>query len=154
MKTNEFYSWGEPKVELDGQTATSSIKYFEVLEPSTARVLARFTSYEGNLPAITVNQFGKGQAIYVATPASPSIMELLYKKIGPQIGLTSGPKTPDGVYARVVDNRILYVNSTGGEVEIPIEGTMKGLISGKTWTRILRLGGFNADLLEREGDHK
>ncbi|AIE83676.1 beta-galactosidase [Fimbriimonas ginsengisoli] len=154
LKTNEFYSWGEPTVELEGQQAKSSIKYFEVLEPSTAHVMAKFTSFGENPPAITVNKFGKGQAIYVATPAFPSIMDLLYKKIGPEIGIKPGPKTPDGVYARVVDDRILYVNSTGSDVDIPIEGKMKGLISGKTWTGVLHLGGFNADLLQKESAEK
>ena len=48
-----------------------TIGFYEVLEPATAQVIATFTNVEGTPPAITVNRFGKGRAIYVATPAQP-----------------------------------------------------------------------------------
>ncbi len=33
------------------------------------------------------------------------------------LGIQPGPKTPEGVYARVVDGRTLYVNTTDEEKE-------------------------------------
>ncbi|WP_156390748.1 MULTISPECIES: hypothetical protein [unclassified Caulobacter] len=41
----------------------TSINSYEVLKPSTAKVLARLSNVEGSPPVVTVNRFGKGQAI-------------------------------------------------------------------------------------------
>ena len=65
------------------------------------------------------------------------------------LGIQPGPKTPDGVYARVIEGRTLYVNSTGEPKEIPIEGTMTGLLSGKKWSGTLKLDPLDAELLAK-----
>jgi hypothetical protein len=44
-------------------------------------------------------------------------------------GVEPGPTTPDGVFARVVDGRTLFVNTRGEEKRVPIDGAKKGLIS-------------------------
>lgn len=50
--------------------------------------------------AITVNTFGKGRAIYVATTAQPQIMKLLLRQLYAELGIEPGAKTPASVYAR------------------------------------------------------
>ena len=60
-----------------------------------------------------------------------------------------GPKTPDGVYARVVDGRTLYVNTTGEARDVAIDGAMNGVLTGRRWDGVLRLDPMSADLLER-----
>jgi beta-galactosidase len=71
-------------------------------------------------------------------------MNYLYEVAGIQPGL----KTPDGVYARVVDGRTLYVNTTGDEKRISIPGNRKGLISNRTYEGTLVLGPQEADLIQ------
>ncbi len=149
LRTNEFYDAGEVMTKIGGKEIKGDIGYYEVLEPSTAEVLARFTNVEGKTPSITLNKFGKGRAIYVATPAQPQIMGPLYRQLYASLGIEPGPKTPEGVSARVVEGRVLYVNATGEPKDIAIDGTMTGVLSGKRWTGNLRLESFGVDLLEK-----
>ncbi|MDR6842666.1 beta-galactosidase [Pseudoxanthomonas sacheonensis] len=149
LRTNEFYNTGEVMTKIGGKEIKGDIGYYEVLEPSTAEVLARFTNVEGKTPSITLNKFGKGRAIYVGTPAQPQIMGPLYRQLYASLGIEPGPKTPDGVSARLVEGRVLYVNATGEPKGIAIDGTMTGVLSGKRWTGELRLESFGVDLLEK-----
>lgn len=149
LRTNEFYNTGEVTTKIDGKEIKGDIGFYEVLEPSTAEVLARFTNVEGKTPSITVNKFGKGRAVYVGTPAQPQIMGPLYRQLYASLGIEPGPKTPDGVSARMVEGRVLYVNATGEPKDVTIDGTMAGVLSGKRWTGKLRLESFGVDLLEK-----
>lgn len=59
-----------------------------------------------------------------------------------------GPETPSGVYARVVEGRTLYVNTTGEEKAIPIRGRKRGIISGTPYDGAIRLKPYDVDLVE------
>jgi beta-galactosidase len=72
----------------------------------------------------------------------------LYRQLYASLGIAPGPKTPEGVYARAVEGRVLYVNTTGEARDVTIDGTMSGLLSGKRWTGTLRLEPLGADLIE------
>ena len=119
-----------------------------MLEPSTAKVLGRFTNVDGNPPIATLNHFGKGQAIYVATPAQPSLMQPLYRSLYASLHIQPGPKTPEGVYARTINGRTLYVNASYAPKDVVIDGAKKGLLTGKTWTGTLHLGADSVELLQ------
>lgn len=94
-------------------------------------------------------RFGKGRAIYVATPAQAPIMAALYRSLYADLAITPGPKTPDGVYARVVEGRTLYVNTTNQKQDVSIDGARHGVFTGQTWSGTLHLGPFGVDLLEQ-----
>ncbi|HET6783361.1 MAG TPA: beta-galactosidase [Pseudoxanthomonas sp.] len=149
LRTSEFYRTGTTVAGLGDRDIESKIAYYEVLEPSTAETMARFSNVDGTPPAISVNRFGKGRAIYVATPAQPQIMGPLYRQLYASLGIEPGPKTPGGVYAREVDGRVLYVNTTSESREVAIGGTMHGALSGKRWSGTLRLEPLGVDLLEK-----
>jgi len=148
LRTDAFYDAGALRTTLGGEDVQLKDGFYEVLEPSTAEVLARFSNIEGQAPAVTVNRFGQGRAIYVAATAQSPLMRPLYRQLYASLGLTPGPKTPDGVVARAVDGRVLYVNTTGEARAVPIEGAMKGVLSGKRWTQALRLEPLGVELLE------
>jgi beta-galactosidase len=149
LRTTEFYRTTTTVSGLADRDIESKAAYYEVLEPSTAEVIARFANVDGTPPAISVNRFGKGRAIYVATPAQPQIMGPLYRRLYASLDIVPGPKTPDGVYAREVDGRVLYVNTTGEGREVTIEGAMRGVLSGKQWSGTLRLEPLGVELLEK-----
>lgn len=149
IRTSEFYRPSTlPEVSFEGQSLKASIDFYEVLEPGSARTLARFTNTPERSPAVTVNDYGKGRAIYVATPAQPSVLGPVLRSLYPGLGIERGPVTPAGVSARVVAGRTLYVNTTGEAVDIPIAGSQEGVITGKRHSGVLRLDPYEVDLLQ------
>ncbi|ESQ79239.1 beta-galactosidase [Asticcacaulis sp. YBE204] len=149
VKTHAFDKNLDPLTgTIDGAGFTTTINSYELLEPSTAQVLGRFTNVEGAPPVVTVNRFGKGRAIYVATQSQPAVLQPLYRYLYKELGIKRGPVTPEGVYARVVEGRTLYVNTNRKPVDIDIDGAKKGVLSGKAWTGKLQLGANGVDILE------
>ena len=149
LKTNQFYHSGQALTgTLAGETFRTTINSYEVLEPSTARVLGNFSNVDGSPPTATINDYGKGQAIYVATTAQPNVLKLLYRSLYEELGIAPGPDTPEGVVAREVNGRTLYVNTTAEPVDVAILGQGEGLITGKTWSGTLQLEGYGVDLIE------
>jgi beta-galactosidase len=149
LRTNEFYRTPFALTgRLGEHTFTGTINFYEVLEPSTARVLGRINNVDGAPPVATINQFGRGQAIYVATPAQPSIMAPLYRSLYDQLGIARGPRTPEGVYARVVNGRTLYVNTTDEPKDVALGAPGRGVLSGQPVGEMLRLGPLGVELVE------
>jgi beta-galactosidase len=149
LRTNEFYRSEQPlQVAFNGQTLTGSDSYYEVLEPSTATPLATFANTPQKSPAITVNKFGKGRAIYLATAAQPEFIGPLIRSLYPALGITPGPATPDGVSARAVNRRTLYVNTKSSPVTVRFNGTKTGLLTHKTYAGKIDLPGYGVELLQ------
>ena len=56
-----------PEISLNGKAEKTSIGFYEVLEPRTAKTMATSSPIRlRRSPAITVNTYGRGRAIYVA----------------------------------------------------------------------------------------
>ncbi|WP_235074260.1 beta-galactosidase [Asticcacaulis sp. AC466] len=149
LKTNAFYRTDMPLTgRIGGTDFSTTINFYEVLEPSTAKVTARFSNVEGSPPAITVNTYGKGRAIYVATPAQAAVLAPLYESLYGELKIAVGPKTPEGVYARDVNGRTLYVNTTAANKVVAISGRKTGLITHTSWDTEVHLGPYGVDLLQ------
>jgi len=149
LRTSQFYQSAEkPQFELGGVTAKADTDFYEVLEPHTARVLASFSNIPGHPPAITANTFGKGQAIYLAAPAQPSLVAPLVRSLLTPLGIKPGPTTPEGVYARVVDGRTLYVNTTDEVKDVVLGGKAQGILSHHSYEGDMKLGPYQAELVE------
>jgi beta-galactosidase len=149
IRTSEFYRPSAlPKVSFQGQSLKASIDFYEVLEPRSARTLAAFENTPEKSPAVVVNEYGKGRAIYVAVPAQPSILGPILRSLYARVGVERGPATPAGVSARVVEGRTLYVNTTEKAVDVPIAGKKDGVITGQRYAGVLHLGPYEVDLLQ------
>jgi len=148
LKTNAFYTLEQPlRFELGGKTVETGVHRYEVLEPSTATVLSSFSNTPDHAPALTVNRFGKGTAIYLATESNAAVLGPVLEHFYATLGVEPGPATPAGVFARVVDGRTLYVNTTGQEQKIPIGGDRKGLITHREYHGFVVLAPQEADLI-------
>jgi beta-galactosidase len=149
IRTSEFYRPDQlPEMSFEGRSVKASINFYEVLEPRSARTLATFTNTPERSPAVTVNEYGKGRAIYVAAPAQPSILGPVLRSLYASVGVERGPVTPAGVCARVVAGRTLYVNTTSQGVDISIVGNREGVITGKRYSGTLHLEPHEVDLLQ------
>jgi beta-galactosidase len=149
LKTNAFYDAPAAlRFQLGDASIETRVRRYEVLEPSTATVVARFTNTVDHTPAVTINKFGKGSAIYLATESNASAVGPLMNYLYTVAGIQPGPKTPEGVFARAVDERTLYVNTTGDEKKIPITGVKKGIIGNRTFDGTVVLGPMEAELVQ------
>lgn len=149
LRTSAFYDLATPLTfDLDGHTVDTGVLRYEVLQPSTATVLARFTNVPEQVPALTLNKFGKGYAAYLATEPNPSAIGPVLEYLCNQAGVQRGPQTPEGVYARVVDGRTLYVNTTEQEKRVMIDGRKHGIITNRDYNGVVSLGARQADLVE------
>jgi beta-galactosidase len=149
IRTSEFYRPSTPpEIELNGKIEKATIGFYEVLEPRTAKPMALFTNTPEKSPAMTVNNYGKGRAIYVAVPSQMSVLAPLVRGLYSTLDIEKGPETPAGVYARAVEGRTLYVNTTGEEKTVAIRGSRRGIISGATYEGAIRLKPYDADLVE------
>lgn len=149
LRTSQFYEPDHaPELELGGQIVKGSLRFYEVLEPNTAQTLARFSNVPGNPPAITLNKYGKGQAIYLAAPAQRSFIEAVVRSLFGTLGIQRGPRTPEGVYARVIDDRTLYVNTTDEVKKVVVGEKAHGIISHQSYDGEMKLDPYQADLVE------
>ena len=149
LSTDQFYRSKQPlKISFDGKELTGAGGYYEVLEPSTAKALATFENTPRKSPAITLNHFGKGEAIYLATASQAAFIEPLVRSLYAELDIQRGPDTPEGVVARVVDGRALYVNTRDTPVTISFGGTRRDVLTGNSHDGRLELQGFGVALLQ------
>ena len=97
---------------------------------------------------MAINKFGKGRAIYLATAAQPSIIGPLVRALYSSLGIERGPETPEGVYARVVQGRTLYVNTTAATQIVSFKGRKLGVLSGRQYSGSLSLEPYGVELMQ------
>ncbi len=149
LRTSQFYKPDEaPEFELDGKTAKGTIRFYEVLEPETTETLAKFSNIAGQPPAVTVNKYGKGRAIYLAAPAQRSFIEAILRTLYGTTGIQPGPSTPEGVYARVVDGRTLYVNTTDEVKSVTLLKRVHGVLSHQSYEGELKVAPYESEFVE------
>jgi beta-galactosidase len=149
VRTNEFYRSDQPlKVAFGGEERVGTDPYYEVLEPSTAKPLAMFTNTPKPSPAITINHYGKGRAIYLATAAQGAFIDPLIRSLYGELGIERGPVTPPGVVARVVERRTLYVNTNNAPAMVVVAGDKRDVLTGAAYSRKIDLAPFGVALVQ------
>ena len=77
-----------------------------------------------------------------------TILAPLVRSLYAPLAIEKGPETPSGVYARVVEGRTPYVNTTGEEKILPIKGSKRGIVGGASYECVIRLTPYDVDLVE------
>lgn len=129
-----------------GEEFYIDVEYYEELELNTATEYASFC--DKGLCAISVNDYGKGKAYYVAAETNAELLKWLINKIAPSIGLKTGLLVPEGVQAReIAEGQTFYVNTTNHAIEVPLEKSGKGVLLEKDYAGVLTLSPYDVELI-------
>lgn len=129
-----------------GEEFYINVDYYEELELHTASEYASFP--DKGLCAVSVNEYGKGKAYYVAAETNAELLKWLIKKLTPVLGLKCGPNVPEGIQAReIAKGQTFYVNTTSRTIGIPLERKGFGVLSEKEYGNVLTLDPCGAELI-------
>ncbi|MHC5122149.1 MAG: beta-galactosidase, partial [Planctomycetota bacterium] len=127
----------------------------DILQLDTAKSLAEYGSdfFKGT-PALTVNNFGKGRAYYVATLPSNEFMRPFLKQVCAEQAVTPVLQAPEKVEAVIRsnnDNQYLFVmnhNYEAVEVTLP-EGTHLDLLTQQPMEGTIKLDAVQSVILRK-----
>ena len=124
----------------------------DILQPSRAEVLGTYTSgsYAGR-PAVTMNSFGKGKALYIgADLTAPSLARVL-QKVAALAEINQPFEVPPGVELTVRkagDKQwIFLLNHTPEARTLNIPRSFKDLLVGETLNQSVHLGAYGVRVL-------
>jgi len=145
-----------PGNELGLSGSFEARDYFALIHAEGARVLATFGSdfYAGR-PALTVNDFGKGQAFYVASRNDEAFMDSFFGKLAERLDLLRAlpAELPEGVTAQLRSDgqhRFIFVmnfNPTPATVDLGA-ASYRSLLSGQSVTGPLGLPAYGVEVLQ------
>lgn len=145
---------GKPKdVALDMPFGVFRAEGFiESLEPSTAEVLARYSStcFKGD-PVLTRNAYGKGRAYYLGCGADAAGSESFVRFVLSAAGIPTERRWPDSVTRAMRGKWTIVVNDSGATVTVPAErGRM--IVGATSWREgdSLRLPAAEVAVFEQE----
>jgi beta-galactosidase len=130
--------------------------YFALIHAETARVLASFGSdfYAGR-PALTVNNFGEGQAYYIASRNDERFTDSFFAALAERLVLRRviAAELPEGVTAMERgdgENRFIFVmNFNANPVNVPLGSTAyTRLLDGEAIFGSLALPGYGVEILK------
>ena len=125
------------------------VEYYEQLELTGARALADFA--DKGSAAVTVHQYGKGSAYYVAAETNVTLLTWLLSRLLPALGIRRPLQVPVGIQAReLAPGQRFYVNTTNRAVTVPLETGGRGVLSGKPLAAVLELSPYSAELVVAE----
>lgn len=128
----------------------------EIIHLEGASAIAEYASefYSGT-PAITVNEYGKGKAYYIAARTDSESIYALYDKITSEIGLCPAlPNIPNGVSVKTrTDGETEYVfvmNFTENVQKIELGESCDEILTGKRYHGSAELGVYETLIFKRK----
>jgi beta-galactosidase len=132
----------------DGECAL----WADLLQPSSATVLATYTGPYAGEPAITMNGFGKGKAVYVGADLDPASLARVLGVLVETAGIKSTFGAPRGVEVtvRTAGERkwIFLLNHTPDSQEVRFPGQFKDPLTGETHTGTAPLKPYGVAVLQ------
>jgi beta-galactosidase len=134
-------AWELPDL-VPGAPAAHARLWCDVLAPTTARAVARYSDHSGDCgqyyagrAAVTLNRFGQGQAVYVGTVGDATLHDALVGWLMEAAGVAPTLSTPDGVEAveRWKDgHRLLFLlNHADQSREVSLPRPLKDSLTGQ-----------------------
>jgi beta-galactosidase len=125
----------------------------DILKPTSATVIARYRQdYYTDKPAITLNQFGAGRAIYVGALGDGPLYNVLAKWLLDANGVQNTFTTPSGVEVtrRIQGNKKLHflLNHTASQQTVQLESHFTNLLSNDQLHGDVQLDPFGVLILD------
>lgn len=141
-----------PEPGADFIAAGTGDRYFEVLRPEGAEVIARYgAGWLSGTPCITRNRHGRGQAWYLGSDVDGTFLDRFCTYLSGQLGLAALlPPVPgvEVIRRRAADEDLLIVvNHTASSVIQPLPGTWHELLSGSACDQRLSLPALGVAVL-------
>jgi beta-galactosidase len=130
--------------------------YCERIHPETARTVAVYTDdfYAGE-PAMTVNDYGKGKAWYLAARTENALLDAFYDKLSADLGLLRALDTtlPEGVTAQLrTDGRdrfVFLMNFGEAAATVALPETATDMLTGEALSGEISLAPYAVRVLRR-----
>ena len=134
------------------QTAQARL-WFDVLRPTTSQAIASYQGeYFSGSPAVTLNHYGKGQAVYVGTLGDDNLHDMLLDWAVDAAKIPSSLATPPGIEATERwqgDRRLLFLlNHTDSSQDVQIDRSGVDLLSGIAVKEKITLPPYGVVVLE------
>lgn len=125
-----------------------------VVHPEGARVLARYADdYFAGTPALTVNEYGQGQAFYLAARMKKPLLSELYNKLMNRlrIGRALDMELPPGVTAQMrtdgAKRFVFLMNFNEHETQVTLDGSYTDMLSEDTLAGSVALERYGVKVL-------
>jgi beta-galactosidase len=147
--SRKLYKGKKLEFTYKGKAIDTESARFDIVEPKGAEVIGSLTSLDKDYPIMTVNKYGKGQAIYVGLPAKGEVLDGIIDDLISELGIKKGPDVPSGVMARQIDEKhFLYLNVSGEPKEIKMNGKSHSILFDKDYTGNLTIAPFEPEFIE------
>jgi beta-galactosidase len=118
-----------------GTRPPAATLWCDILKPTTAQVVANYTrDYYAGKPAITLNPYGNGKAIYIGTFGDALMYERLSGWLINLAGVHPAMNAPVGVEVSERwqgEERLLFVmNHSADEAKVTLDGEYTNLLNG------------------------
>ncbi len=133
----------------NGKAVNTKSARFDLIDPHGAEVLGNLTSLDKDYPVMTLNQYGKGRAIYVGLPAGENVLNPLLDDLIDELDILNGPDVPSGVMARQIDkSHFLYLNVSGEPKEIRMKGQSRSILFDKDYSGNFTIAPYEPEFIE------
>ncbi|WEG12434.1 beta-galactosidase [Pullulanibacillus sp. KACC 23026] len=161
-ETNELLFTGDEAHgmgKLSGEGRYSASDYCEVIHVETATVLAEYQSeYYKGMPAVTVNEFGSGQAFYMASRNEQRFLDDFYNRLSSNLELAKALETelPKGVsvstrsHGKTNYTFVMNFNESESTITLPASNSYQELINDKVVSGTVKLKPYEVLILKRD----
>ncbi|PWU67948.1 beta-galactosidase [Gracilibacillus dipsosauri] len=153
-EVNKVETIGNNRFGLEGEFEAKEL--CDLIQLEGAEAIAQYTNdfYAGK-PALTVNQFGEGEAYYIASRNNSSFHQAFYSNLAKQLGLKKAldGSLPKGVSAQVrTDGEkefIFLMNFSNQTKSVDLaDNRYQDLLNDQELTGIVTLDGFSVKILK------
>ncbi len=132
-----------------------AVEYCELIHAQGAEVIAEYTEdFYAGYPAVTVNNYGKGKAYYIAFRDEGDLLSTLYNDIIDDLGITSEVMNlPCGVTAHTREDKdAVYVfieNYTTNEQKVSLDAQYTNVLTNDDVSVSVKLAKYETLILKR-----